>query len=1799
MRSLPLIVAALIATVPACVSAAPGPHTAAVAGSGTDGFRRAPQLPKWAQPLAEIPATERSDAVVIRLNETQAVAGETPAYLVNRAIQVNDRSALAAIGQVGLTYYSAYQRLNLHRVALLRDGKLLDQTASVNARSLQRETAMENGMYGGATTVQLLLDDVRVGDTLWLTYSVEGHNPVFGKQWFGVYSWDNEAPVELRRLTVLHPKGRPLHWRQLGEFRTDQLEPRVDTVGEFERLRFEGRAIEALETEPAVPAAYLGPRMLQFSEFADWQDIARWAGGLFPRTPPGPALQALARQIGKEADAAARASAALHWVQNEIRYFSVSVGENSHRPQAPEVVLKRRYGDCKDKSYLLIALLAELNIEASPVLLSAQAPGLPAKVIATPGWFDHVLVRLTLAGKQYYVDPTRIGQSEPLALLPTAFPGAAALVVEAGAQALTTMPLQAPIGPLYEVVEELAIDDFGGAARLSMREVYRGALAEATRLRFGAMSPLELKKFVLKSYEKRYPGVSLVEPPRLQDRSADNRVELSARLLLPKAVVHKDNMYAIDYGNRIIEGSLSIPDKLVRNFPLDLGGAGFHGRYRLNIRWPGEVSAEDGPLSKTVNNPFFRVREDYVFRGNEFNYLSDYQILGDSVAAADVPELHQQARRLEEFLGGSVRAAERVLVPRDWQAYSARDLDSLRQAGRLGASAQAMKDRRDSDIGAAAACEFLRRVNAVGKEGFIALPEGGLARQLARLAEQGDSAEARQCQAAQAFDAGDFARSMQLYEAGGEAAAGRNLAWAQFYSGKPVQALATIARYRSGAAADAAGLLALADQIALLQRSGSSLPAGLLAEATAIPDGPWPRPLLAMQAGLLSPEALLAQAAALPAHASAAALTEAWFYIGQARLARQDVAGARQAFQWLNEGGIRSSPLFLQARAELRLSEPGLAAYQAAVQSWRADRRAAGLVQMRDSAAQGNAAARYSLGMAYLDGWEVAADQQQALQWLRQAAAGGNAPAQYQLGLLYGAGKGVPADPAAALAFERAAAEQAYGPALVGLGWRYRNGDGLGKDPAQAVFWFERAAIAGQVGGMYGLALCYSEGAGVALDKAMAARLFRGAAEQGHSDAQVNLGLQYEQGEGVEKDLATAVRWYRRAAEAGNMYGQRNLGNMYRTGLGVLRDPGKALEWYLKAAEQGSVEAMFSAGYAYDQGQGTAQDGAEAMRWYRLAAQQNHATAQYNLAILYRDGYGVVADAQASREWFRKAAENGDEDAMFQLGKAYSGSEQGLRDPGQALHWLSMAAERGQVEAQLRLAHLYWDGSAGKAQPERAAALFRKASEAGHPDGTYWLARCLESGRGLSQDAGAAAALYEQLAKTGHGEALTQLILMLEDGRGVTRDEAKIAALTDRLNWLREADSMMDLADGYQRRQRFERAEALYERAATIADYRNARNVPLALLRQRRQGMFYLRGGNFKAALPLYTRVLESSEELYGKDGLKVADALDELSMVYQSLVQGGLALPLNQRALAIRLRQMGRLTDEVADAHNNLALLYAGLDRDALAEQHYREAYAIASELHGGDSEPAARQAAQVGGLLLKQGKFSQARQLFAGRLAQQEAKLGPDDPELAGALAGLAAAHQGLEQDEAAEPLFRRALALTEQSGELRRYALATAYNNLGGVCTRLGKMAEAESLLLRGLALREAALGAEHADLAISLDNLGLLYQATGRAELALARFQRALAIREAVFDAGHTEVAIALHELGTLQLEQGRLALAEPLLTRALAIRRQSLPGAPATRATAGRLAALYRQSGRAEQAQQLEQAQEQEQRRSPG
>jgi TPR repeat protein/transglutaminase-like putative cysteine protease len=1271
------LLALLLAT--AAVAAEPGAEAPSAVQKSDNNFVLGGPLPAWVQALADIPPTSRRDPVVFRLRETQSLVGDVPAVLVNQAIQVNDPSALAAIGQYAIDYAPGYQKLTLHRVAILRGGEVLDRTRQTSIRVLQQEQQVQNGVYGGANTVQLLLDDVRVGDTLWITYSTEGANPVFGKRWSDEYSWDLGAPLELRRLTVLHPRKRPLRWRQLGDMKADALKPVIEQAGDMERIRFEGKGLEAIEAEPSTPADFTPRRLIQMSEYDSWQGVAGWAAALFPAAAPGPEGQALVRQFAQAPDKAAQAAAALHWVQDEIRYFSVSIGENSHRPQAPEVVLRRRYGDCKDKAYLLVSLLAQLGIEARPVLVNAQAPAMPGKVTPSPTWFDHVIVGIDLDGQTWYVDPTRSGQKGALTQLPAPFPGAPALPVDAAATALVKLPERDAGLPGIEHVDRVVIDAFDGDAVLESRDIYRGDYADSARRRLPAMSANELKKSALGQYEKTYPGLSLVEAPRFEDKVEQGSFEVVAKFRLPKPVEHAGGKYSLPYTSQIIEGTLGIPNNLSRQFPFAYPSGKYAGRYRLRIVWPKDVRHVGQVQAKTIDNAFLRVHEEYTFRGNYLDYLLDYRLKSDRIAAADLPALQKQARQLYPYAEASFHVTESAVLD-GLAAQPLRHIDAMRSQLAFKRSQKKLKAGKGAELDPDDVCDALHdsaTLRELDLPGSVASMDG-----LLDSLRQDARPKLAACVGDVLFARGDFD--------GAIAAFGRarlsdkdpdhaTLAWARLHARDPRGAVAEMTRFVAARAAEGElNALDTADAAALVRRAGEALPRELAAAAREWPDGPWPRPLLALQAGAITPDALLAQAEAQPGDARDLALDEAWLQIAQQRLAGGDRRGARVALQRVRAHAVYGTRAHGRALAELAALESNDPDYRAGTKASR----------------QGD-------------------DKAAAAAWTR-AAQRGVAEAQFRLGLAYHYGDGVKQDQAAAAPWFRLAAQQEHASGANMWGLYLMDGlGGVDRDRAAANDWYRRGAELGDEVAALNLGRNHLDGRGIARDAAQGVRYLLQAAELGNLEAQPLLAWRYADGNGVRKDDDAAAYWADLAAMRGSDIGHVYLGRLLWEGRGVDKDPALGTRHIREAADHGDVTAWYFMGEALAFGHGIEKDPALAFQWFQKAAQEDHAFAKLQVGIAYMVGKGVAQDKKLGVIWLEHAAGDGIVQANAMLGGVYAQGEGAPVDLTRAAANYRKAARAGHCEAMEGLAALYEGGKGVAADLRMAHVYYALAAQSG------------------------------------------------------------------------------------------------------------------------------------------------------------------------------------------------------------------------------------------------------------------------------------------------------------------------------------------------------------------------------------------------------------------------------------------------------------------------------------------------------
>jgi len=223
----------------------------------------------------------------------------------------------------------------------------------------------------------------------------------------------------------------------------------------------------------------------------------------------------------------------------------------------------------------------------------------------------------------------------------------------------------------------------------------------------------------------------------------------------------------------------------------------------------------------------------------------------------------------------------------------------------------------------------------------------------------------------------------------------------------------------------------------------------------------------------------------------------------------------------------------------------------------------------------------------------------------------------------------------------------------------------------------------------------------------------------------------------------------------------------------------------------------------------------------------------------------------------------------------------------------------------------------------------------------------------------------------------------------------------------------------------------------------------------------------------------------------------------------------------------------------------------------------------------------------LRDRARYQEAEPLYQRALRTREQQLGPQHPEVAASLNGLAELYREQGKYAEAEPLYQRALRIREQQLGPQHPEVAETLNRLANIYQDQSRYEQAEVFYQRALHIREQALGPNHPHVAETLTGLAITSREKGKYEQAEAFYQRALHIREQALGPNHPQMAETLTSFANLYLKLDKYAEAEPLYQRALHIREQALgPNHPHVASTLTSFANLYLKQDEYEQAELL-------------
>jgi hypothetical protein len=244
-----------------------------------------------------------------------------------------------------------------------------------------------------------------------------------------------EIPVLDARIEVRAASGSPLH-HAFRNFAAPA--PAVQSTSYGQSWTWRLVDLPAIPREPLAPRDS-GPALL-LSTFPDWEAFGAWYLRLIREADRvTPEITARAAELTAGAKTDREKVVRLYDFVTRLRYVSIPLGVNSHRPHTAASVLKNRFGDCKDKANLFNTLLRSQGIAADLVLV----PRFTQADEAAPGVaFNHAISRVRLDGGTLFVDTT--DDVARFGLLPPGDPGRKVLVVDGASKGLVELPAPDP-----------------------------------------------------------------------------------------------------------------------------------------------------------------------------------------------------------------------------------------------------------------------------------------------------------------------------------------------------------------------------------------------------------------------------------------------------------------------------------------------------------------------------------------------------------------------------------------------------------------------------------------------------------------------------------------------------------------------------------------------------------------------------------------------------------------------------------------------------------------------------------------------------------------------------------------------------------------------------------------------------------------------------------------------------------------------------------------------------------------------------------------------------------------------------------------------------------------------------------------------------------------------------------------------------------------------------------------------------------------------------------------------------------
>lgn len=478
---------------------------------------------------------------------------------------------------------------------------------------------------------------VEDGCIIEFAYEIKNLKPVLAMDYADTFFCRNLFPIEEDIAEIVLPQDIELKYKK---FKTD-ITPRIITDGKKKRYIFVNTKQKEIIPESRMPSLYDRETypQLSFWTLHDWNVISKWYINLIKeQMKSDDELERFTKNMiaDKKTDED-KINAIFNFVSQNIRYIAVILGPHTHKPHQASDVFKKRYGDCKDKTVLLLTMLKIAGIEGKPALVPSNGKYFDESIPSLNA-FNHIITVVSLRDKYFWLDGTNetAAYDSPPFVLPTKV----FLINDDGSYRFITTPALNDKKDYYHSDIKYNINKEGNAD-IDYKYEFFGKAAEAVRYSFKYSPPEQRKKV----FENRGIEVKELQLGSFTNTKEPFVIKLKGTLknlaqVLDEETMVLSNIVAFDsYRDITAAGN--------RQYPINLTQS-MYAEESSSYRFPPGFKIKRLPHNYSFEKPFRVRKEKYDFKGSVFHVYLESKNDDQLIGLQDIDEFKKFAIQLQK-----------------------------------------------------------------------------------------------------------------------------------------------------------------------------------------------------------------------------------------------------------------------------------------------------------------------------------------------------------------------------------------------------------------------------------------------------------------------------------------------------------------------------------------------------------------------------------------------------------------------------------------------------------------------------------------------------------------------------------------------------------------------------------------------------------------------------------------------------------------------------------------------------------------------------------------------------------------------------------------------------------------------------------------------------------------------------------------------------------------------------------------------------------------------------------------------